>query len=121
MWYNLSELIIVASGTATLEASLLTKPMIIVYKVFFLTYLLGRYLINVDFIGMTNLVAEKQVVPELIQYNVKAKILAAMVLDFFDNPVKLERIKSDLSMVKSKLGNPPVTPKIAKSALNFLF
>jgi lipid-A-disaccharide synthase len=67
---NLCELLITASGTATLEGAILGKPMIIIYKVSFPSYWVGRALIRVDHIGLVNLVAEKEIAPELIQKDV---------------------------------------------------
>jgi len=58
---NLSELLIMASGTATLEGAILGKPMIIVYKVSLPSYWVGRALIRVDHIGLVNLVAEREI------------------------------------------------------------
>ena len=66
-----------ASGTATLETALLGKPMIIVYRVSWLTYLLARLLVRVDHIGMVNLIAEERLVPELIQSDVNPERLVA--------------------------------------------
>ena len=57
---NLSDLLITASGTATLEGAILGKPMVIVYKVSFLSYWIGKALIQVDHIGLVNLVAGKR-------------------------------------------------------------
>ncbi len=74
--YNIvaaSELALVASGTATLETALLGCPEVIAYKVSPLTYMLGRMLVTgVDFIGMPNILAGRQIVPELIQGDVTA-------------------------------------------------
>lgn len=62
-----SEIALVASGTATLETALLERPMVIVYRVAPLTFALARRLVSVPFIGMPNLIAGRQVVPELVQ------------------------------------------------------
>ena len=61
--------VLVASGTATLECGLYRVPMVIVYHVSTLTYLLGKLLVKVKNIGLVNIVAEKQVAIELIQHN----------------------------------------------------
>jgi lipid-A-disaccharide synthase len=58
---NVAELLIAASGTATLEATILKKPTVILYRVSFLSYLIGRTLVRVKYIGLTNLIAGKQV------------------------------------------------------------
>ena len=62
-----SDVMMVASGTATLEGALLGVPMVILYKVNPISYLLGRMMVNVRHIGLPNLLAGREVVPELIQ------------------------------------------------------
>src|SRR4030095_4308951 len=77
--YNLvhaSDLALVASGTATLETALLERPMVIVYRLAPFTYALARMIVRVPFIGMPNLIAERRVVPELIQSDVTATRIA---------------------------------------------
>jgi len=64
---NICDLVITASGTATLEAAIMNTPMIIVYKVSFLSYLVARLLVKVKDIGLVNLIAEKRIAPELVQ------------------------------------------------------
>jgi lipid-A-disaccharide synthase len=64
---NISELLISASGTATLEAAILGKPMVIVYKVSMPSYWIGRLLVHVDHIGLVNLLARERIVPEFLQ------------------------------------------------------
>ncbi|MCK5186407.1 MAG: lipid-A-disaccharide synthase, partial [Deltaproteobacteria bacterium] len=70
---DISHLVVVASGTATLETALLSTPMVILYKMSPLTYLVGRKLVKVDHIGMANIIAAKRVVPELIQDEANAE------------------------------------------------
>src|SRR5574337_1962255 len=71
-----SDLILAASGTATLEAAIIGTPMVIVYRLAFLSWLLGRVLIRVPYIGMVNLVAGRRVVPELIQFHATPERIA---------------------------------------------
>ena len=68
-----SDVVLVASGTATLETALLERPMVIVYRVTPLTYALARRLVSVPFIGMPNLIAGRAVVPELVQDDVPVR------------------------------------------------
>jgi len=105
---------IVKSGTSTLEAGYFALPMIIVYKISGLTYLIVKKLIKVSKIGMVNILLEDNVVPELIQndvsegkiYDVGAKILSDK--EYF-NSVKLK-----LNMVKDKLGNEGASARASK-------
>jgi lipid-A-disaccharide synthase len=110
---NAADLIITASGTATVEAALLETPMIITYIVAPLTYWLGRFFIKVPFIGMVNLIAGKQVAPELIQTMVTPERITQEVLTFLQNPEKLAMIKQELRMVREKLGKPGAPDRAA--------
>src|SRR3990172_7885150 len=62
-----SDLILIASGTATLEAAIIGTPMVITYRVAPLTYIIGKMLVDIDFVGLPNIVSGEGVVPELIQ------------------------------------------------------
>src|SRR5690606_27026825 len=64
---NACDVVITASGTATVQAALHERPMVIVYRLSPLTYHLGRRFVSVDTFGMANLIAGRRVVPELIQ------------------------------------------------------
>ena len=66
-----ADLVVTASGTATLETGLIGRPMIIVYKTGLITYEIARRLIKIQSIGLVNLVLGKKVVPELIQHEVR--------------------------------------------------
>ena len=105
---------IVKSGTSTLEAGYFALPMIIVYKISGLTYLIVKKLIKVSKIGMVNILLEDNVVPELIQNDVsEAKIYDAgkkiLIDKEYYNSVKLK-----LNMVKDKLGNEGASARASK-------
>jgi lipid-A-disaccharide synthase len=86
-----SQVALIASGTATLEAGLVGTPMVIVYKVHVMTAFLARLLIRVPDIGLVNIVAEKRVVPELVQDEVQPQTLAALALRYLtDAEVRAE-------------------------------
>jgi lipid-A-disaccharide synthase len=101
---NLSELLITASGTATLEAALLGKPMVIVYKVSFFSYWIGRTLIQVDHIGLVNLVAGKEIAPELIQKDVNPQRIAEEALRILRDPILRRRMTESMAGVRQSLG-----------------
>jgi lipid-A-disaccharide synthase len=98
------EVAIVASGTATLEAALRERPMVVVYRVSPLTWLLGRLLVNVPFYSMVNLLAGKQVVPELIQSDFTAAKVAGWVEYLLDHPQAREEMAQELRALKDHLG-----------------
>jgi len=115
-----SNLVWVASGTATLETGLLKKPMVIVYRLTPLSYWLGRLLICVDHIGMVNIVAGERVVPELIQNEVTAERLLGESLRIIENRDVYENMVSALGRVKVRLGSPGAPAKVADMALRLM-
>jgi len=117
---RISDVVIVASGTATVEAAIMGAPMIVVYRVSPLTYLLGKLLIKVKNIGMVNIIAGKTVVPELIQKDVTPDKIASAVLQILKNPSKQEEIKKELRSLKEKIGNPGASSRAAQIIISFL-
>lgn len=109
-----SDLAIAASGTATLEAALLNTPMIIIYKVSWLSYILGRIFIRVKNIGLVNIIAGKTIVPELIQAEANPERILALAKELLDNRDRREAIKSELSKIKDKLGAPGAAERTAE-------
>lgn len=115
-----ANIVIVASGTATLEAAIHTTPMIIVYRVSPLSYRIGKALIKVPHIGLANLIADKRVVPELIQHEASPEEIARQTLTLLTDPEKLKRMKDDLAEVRRRLGTAGASDKVAKIALGML-
>ena len=111
---NVCDFVITASGTATLEAAIMRTPMIIVYKVSFLSYLVGRLLVKVKSIGLVNLIAEKRIVPELIQRQASPMNIFNETSKMLKNPDLLSMIKGELDKVKEKLGNPGASQRVAQ-------
>ena len=81
-----SDLVIMASGTASLEAVLLRRPMIICYKLAPLSYMLGSWLLKVPYIGLPNLLAGKKLVPEYLQGAVTPELLIDKIDEFLASP-----------------------------------
>jgi lipid-A-disaccharide synthase len=110
--YNLlknSKFAIVKSGTSTLEAGIIGTPFIVVYKTNYLTYLIGKALIKIDNIALANIVAEKNVVSELIQNEVDSENIFEVTKGFLVDQQKYDALKIELGKIKSKLkteGNP---------------
>jgi len=115
-----AELNIVCSGTATLECAILGAPLIVVYKTSMLTYLIARHLIKIPDIGMVNVVAGRQIVPELIQSDCAAQKIADASLRYFENNRYLVGIKEQLSQIKSRLGEPGAARRAAEAAIEML-
>jgi len=118
---NSSYLVVVASGTATLETALLSTPMVILYKMSPLSYLVGRTLVKVKYIGMANIIAGKKVVPELIQDEATAERITYEVTRMIEDTSYHQGICEELSCIKKKLGEPGASKRAAKIALDMLY
>ena len=94
---------LVCSGTATLEAACYGLPYALVYKVAWLTYVVGRHLIRVPFLGIINILASRLVVREFIQQEATAATLAEEALRFLTNPQACKQLVQELTQVVSIL------------------
>lgn len=117
---NASDLVLVASGTATLETAILEKPMLIIYKVSLLTWLVGRMLVKIPNIGLANIVAGEKIVPEFIQFDATAQKIAEEAISLLSSPQKLSEIKTKLIKIKEKLGNSQASKRAAQIVLSLL-
>jgi lipid-A-disaccharide synthase len=115
-----SDVVLVASGTATLETALLERPMVIVYRTAPLTYALARRLVSVPFIGMPNLIAGRAVVPELIQDEATAERMAAEVARLLDDPERAAATGRALAEVRHALGDGGAAERAAAIAAEML-
>jgi lipid-A-disaccharide synthase len=95
---------IVASGTATIESALLGTPMVVVYRVKPTSALILRSMIRTPFFSMVNLIAERRVVPELIQDDFTPAAVEIEVRRLLDSPAARDKMKSGLAEVRTKLG-----------------
>lgn len=87
-----ADVVVMASGTTTLEAMLLKRPMIIAYKVASLTYSLLARLVKVQFIGLPNLLANRAVVPEFIQERATPVAIGDALLNYLNNPTTTKKL-----------------------------
>ena len=113
-----ADLAIVASGTATLETAILGRPMVIVYRVSFPSYWIGRLLIRVPCVGLANIVAGKKIVPELIQKEACGENMAAEALKILSDSKYREGMEADLAGIRKKLGESGAAGRVARIALN---
>lgn len=115
-----SDLAIAVSGTVTLEAALFAVPMIIIYRVSALSYLLARMLISVPHFSLVNIVAEKEIAPELLQSEVNAKNIATHICNLATDSERYQAMKDNLWDLRDKLGGPGASARAAKIALDML-
>ncbi len=95
---------IVASGTATLEAASFRMPFVLVYRVALLTYLAARLVVKVKHLGMPNVLANREIVPEFIQGKAKADAICEAVRQLMNDNVRREQMVADFDLVIGKLG-----------------
>ncbi|HEY6549507.1 MAG TPA: lipid-A-disaccharide synthase, partial [Vicinamibacteria bacterium] len=107
-------LALVATGTATVETALLGTPMIVVYRLSALTYFLGRPFVNVPHYAMPNLVADRRIVPEVIQSDFTPDRVAAEGLRLLEDPEEAEKMRRELALVRLKLGAPGASRRAAE-------
>lgn len=117
---NTCDALILASGSATLEAGIIGCPMVIIYKLNPLTYWLALILVNTPFYGLVNIVAGEGVAPELIQSKANAENIAAETLKILKNPEYCQEIRNRLLIIREKLGNPGVMKAVATSMADSL-
>jgi lipid-A-disaccharide synthase len=106
---------IVSSGTATVEAALLDAPMVVVYRVTPLTALLAKPLVRTKHISMVNLIAGREVVPELIQKDFTPHKVAEQTLRLLRDPAAASVMRADLAEVRRKLGPPGAVERAANA------
>ena len=112
-----ADVALVASGTVTVQAALRECPMVVVYRLSPLTYRLGRPFVRVDTFAMANLVAGRQVVPELMQDDFTPDAVARQALPLLEDRAAAEAMRADLRTVRAKLGTPGASRRAAEAVL----
>jgi lipid-A-disaccharide synthase len=111
-----ADLLLVVSGTATLEGAIAGVPMVIIYRLSSISYLIGRLLVKVKCIGLANIVVGRKVVPELIQGEVTPQRIAHEAQKILREPATREEIEAAFKLVKEKLGERGVSYRVARIA-----
>lgn len=114
------DLAVCSSGTATLENAILGVPMVVVYKLSWPTYAIARAIVKVEYIAMANLLAGREVVPELIQRDATVGRVVLEAARFLDDPGRAARARAELERVRHKLGEPGAAARAAESILSDL-
>jgi lipid-A-disaccharide synthase len=112
-----SDVVITASGTATVQTAIHGCPMVIVYRLSPLTYRLGRRFVKVDTYGMANLVAGRRIVPELIQDAFTPEAVAGETARYFEDAAYAARTRAALADVRARLGEPGASRRAAEQVL----
>lgn len=111
---KISDMAFIASGTATLEAAILGTPMVVVYKVSAASYHLVKFLASARFIALPNIVAEKEIIPELIQDEANPGRMVEEAFNILFGKGVAKRMRSDLNAVREKLGGAGASKRTAE-------
>ena len=111
---------ICSSGTATLENAMLGVPMVVIYKLSWPTYAIARAIVTVERIAMANVLAGREIVPELIQADATPERVAAEATAIVDDPGRAKRMRADLSALRETLGEPGAVNRAAETILRDL-
>jgi lipid-A-disaccharide synthase len=117
---NAADLVWAASGTATLETALLEKPMIVVYRVSWLTYWLARLLVQIKFIGIVNIIAGKAIVPELVQSDLSPERLVHESQAILNDHDTRRTMIANLRNLREQLGVPGAANRVAELAISLM-
>lgn len=110
----------VASGTATMEASFFQMPFVLIYKVSWLTYAVGRALIRVDYLGMPNILAGRPLIPEFIQQDAEPGRIVEALEKLADDPDARRTMVNGMAEVIQALGEEEAGQRAARALLNHL-
>lgn len=115
-----SDAAIVSSGTATLETGCLGVPLVVIYRVSPLTYLIARRLVTIRNIGLINIVAGETLAPEFVQRRARPSKIAGEIVRFLSDSQLRRTIREKLSGVREKLGPPGAPERAARVILGIL-
>ncbi len=118
--FERSDALMAASGTVTLQAALHGAPMVIIYKVSPISFMLGRALVRVPFIGLANLVAGRKLVPEYVQNDAIAENIAPALQDMLSDRDQLAALKKQLVDLRDVMGGAGASERVAELAIGML-
>ncbi len=110
MVMNASDIVALASGTATLEAMLLHRPMVTFYKLNWLTYIIAKLLVKIPYYSLPNIIAGKKVIAELIQTDATAQKLATEIENLMNREVAQTQVMQHIAMHKRLLAGNSENP-----------
>lgn len=116
-----STAVVVSSGSATLETAYFATPMVIIYKMNPVTWWLGNLLVDMDYIGLANIVAGRQVVPELLQDQANPEAIAREVRRYLEDAEYYRSVRTTLEGVRERLGEPGAGRRVAEAIRRELY
>ena len=118
--FSVADFAMAASGTVNLEAAIAGIPMVVLYKMSALSYFLAEHLVKLEHASLVNLIAGKEVVPELLQKEANPEKIADTVHRILTDDNILDQMKKELAHVKSVLGGPGASHRVARIALEMM-
>jgi lipid-A-disaccharide synthase len=115
-----SDAAIIASGSATLEAAIVGTPMVIVYRVSPLSWIIARKLVALDYIGMVNIVAGKKIISEYLQNEIEPRKISDELEELIFDERRRSELVARLKSVKESLGGRGASERVAAMALSML-
>ncbi len=115
-----SHLLLVASGSATLECAILGTPFLVLYKTSLWTYLVAKSLVSIPNIALANVVAGKRIVPEFVQNKAQPAKIADEMYEILNDRERYKLMQHDLAQVRGKLGEPGASAKAARIVAGML-
>ena len=115
-----SDTAVIASGTATLEAALIGTPMLIVYKLSTLSFILAKLLVGLDHVGLPNIVAEEPIVPELIQGAVTPAKITEELMWLIEGGATTMEMMAGIERIGEVLGKPGASKRAAEAVYRVL-
>ncbi len=117
---NGCDFLLIASGSATLEAAILLKPMVIIYKVSFLTWAFLKFMLKIPYVGLVNVIAGRKIVPECLQFDAAPEKISREMNKILASAEEIKKIKIDLENVRKSLGSEGASQRAAEAVVNFI-
>lgn len=114
---NIANIAIVASGTATLETSIMEVPTVLIYKLNTITYLIAKLIVDVPYIGLTNIIANRSIIPELVQSDATPRNIVKETVAILNDTELKDQMIAGLKEVRSMLGEPGAVDRGAQIVL----
>jgi lipid-A-disaccharide synthase len=114
------DVILTASGTATLEIGLLNVPMVIVYKIAAFSYFMLSKLVNIKYLGLVNIILGREIIKEFVQHEAKPEKIAGQALKLLNDKKYYETVQHELSLLRQQLGDGNGSRNVAKLAYDMM-